>query len=249
MKKYIAGLLALLMVFSFVSCGGNKENDSSANEKGYVPKEKTDFGAYLDEAGFVPGMTQTVFLDKMEGYCYDGQPITEIAIGHYYDSEDGGGYRASDQLFGFSNGYIVEEDGKSSVSINKFYTHTALEGFSLPHGITFEDTLEEAFEKMGLSDNPRENFVADKGSDTEMTLASTDGWRLVFKNLKLTKDPVDYTNPYRIYYSETYTLSLENGKRATVTRDIELCFFDDGFGDKNTLESISIMIKQSSPIS
>lgn len=265
MKKLLAFVLALLMVLSLASCGGKTEKegenippeaDGSMNSgKEDLPSDGSDDGkdrnvktileAYLDGEGFVYGMTQSVFLDKMEGYLYKGQPITDIALGCYYDSEKGGGYSASHDLFGFLNDYSVNEDDRKAVSTNKFYTGTALEGFSLPFGITFEDTLEEAFEKMAF-DDPRESFAADEGSDTNMTLAGTKDtkdWCVVYKNLKRTKDPVEYKTPHRICYSETYTAPLANGQMSTVIREMTLCFFDEGLEGKETLASITITVK------
>ena len=145
-------------------------------------------------------------------------------------------------MFSFFNDYSVNEDNQTAVSTNEFCTRVALDGFSLPFGITFEDTLEKAFEKMAFND-PRKSFAADEGSDTDMTLAATKDWRIVYKNLKLTKDPIEYNTPHRICYNETYTAALANGQTSTAIREVELCFFDEGLEGKETLASITITVK------
>ena len=80
-----------------------------------------------------------------------------------------------------------------------------------------------------------------------MTLAAAKDWRIVYKNLKRTKAPVEYKTPHRICYSETYTAPLANGQMSTVIREMTLCFFDEGLEGKETLASITITVKTVRP--
>ncbi len=253
-KKMTAVFLAVLMLLSFAACAAENVREKENSEKNLpenqeeIPKHVTPFSQYLDAEGFVPGMTQTAFCEKMEGYLYNGTPITEIALGHHFDDENGGGYSASDDLFGFSAKYSVNEEEQVSVSTNSFHTSNALEGLSLPHGITFADTLASAFEKMGLAVNPKENFVADDGSDVEMTLKAEEISRLYFVNMNMTKAPAEYETPYRICYTETYTIPGENGENTLVERSISLWFPSKGLTDKETLDRVSVSVKVTQPI-
>ncbi len=261
-KKTASLLLAVLMLLSFAACAAEDIREQEKNDKSPpipgdqnpptsfedTPKHITPFAQYLDAEGFVPGMTQTVFREKMEGYLYNGTPITEIALGHHFDDENGGGYSASDDLFGFSSKYSVNNEEQVSVSTNRFHTSTSLGGLSLPHGITFADTLASAFEKMGLAVNPKENFAADDGSDVKMTLKNEGNSCLYFMNMNMTKAPVDYETPYRIYYTETYTIPDENGENALVERSISLWFPSKGLTDKETLDYVSVSVRVTKPI-
>lgn len=141
-----------------------------------------------------------------------------------YDGPSGGGWQASDELFGFYNDYTVTEDEQHANYSNRLYTKVQLKGLLLPYEIGFGDSLEGVFEIIGIELNPFNDFWADKNSNTTMTLYSADNATLVFQNLTLTEEPVEYELPYMLIYSEIYEIQQDTGKPIVVERKITLSF-------------------------
>ena len=189
--------------------------------------ESLNFSQYLNDVNFVPGLSQGSFIHKVEGYAYNDTAVTDIIAGMNYDGPSGGGWQATGDLFGFYNDYKVTDDEKYANYSNSLYSNVQLKGLPLPYNIKFGDSLDDVFEVIGIGLDQYGNFTPDKNSDTDITLYSNDTETLLFQNLKLTKEPVDYEFPFVLTYTETYNVQQDGGKSIVVHRVIKLSFDDD----------------------
>ena len=175
----------------------------------------------------------------VEGYAYNGTAVTDIIAGVNYDGPKGGGWQVSDDLFGFYNDYTVTEDEKHANYSNRLRTKVPLNGLPLPYDVEFGDTLAEVFEIFGIELDPHSDFSPDKNSDTNMTLYSNGTAALVFQNLKLTKEPVDYELPFVLFYTEAHEIQQDGGKPIVADRVIRLSF-DDSENTNLVLVEVSV---------
>lgn len=189
--------------------------------------ESLNFSQYLNDVNFVPGLSQGSFIHQVEGYAYNDTAVTDIIAGMNYDGPSGGGWQATGDLFGFYNDYKVTDDEKYANYSNSLYSKVQLKGLPLPYNIKFGDSLDDVFEVIGIGLDQYGNFTPDKNSDTDITLYSNDTETLLFQNLKLTKEPVDYEFPFVLTYTETYNVQQDGGKSIVVHRVIKLSFDDD----------------------
>ena len=189
--------------------------------------ESLNFSQYLNDVNFVPGLSQGSFIHQVEGYAYNDTAVTDIIAGMNYDGPSGGGWQATGDLFGFYNDYKVTDDEKYANYSNSLYSKVQLKGLPLPYDIKFGDSLDNVFEVIGIGLDQYGNFTPDKNSDTDITLYSNDTETLLFQNLKLTKEPVDYEFPFVLTYTETYNVQQDGGKSIVVHRVIKLSFDDD----------------------
>lgn len=190
----------------------------SADEYGDI---LTAFSAFLDDEGFVSGMTQGQMTGIADRYAYEGRTIHKTIAGFHWDGTDGGGWKCMGELFGVSNEY------RSGVYTNSLYTSVPLDGLTLPFGITFDDALSAVLGKLGLPVDPDE-FVPDRENGLSMTILSRDG-----RSLTLTdyfRDPIaDYAFRRRLTFTEK-TLVTNGGSTTAVERRIELNFADETKG-------------------
>ena len=198
------------------------------------------FSDYLTDIGFVAGLSQGNFISMVEQYKYNGTAVTDILAGLHYDGPHGGGWQATDKLFGFYNDYTVSNDEKTANYTNCIYTKTELEGLILPYDIKFTDTVKDIFDKIGIESSAFENFTPDKNTDTVITLYDDGTSTLVFENLTESKAPVEYEPPCKIIYTET-NISENGGMPTTVNRTIRLCA--DSF-DKDSLSRVEIKVEE-----
>lgn len=210
-----------------------------------VPPLINSFSEFLDNENFVARLSQSGLFEQMEKYAYEGEKITDVIHGEFYDGPFGGGFVASGELFGYKNDFYG--DGGNNKYSNSFYTHVVLDGLRLPYGINFNDTLTETFEKIGIETDPYDGFVGDSGSDTAMTLLEGDSSTLIFRDLKRTKEPVDYENPYELIFKETGLLSLDDGRIDTVERTVLLSFADHGGKENDALCYLSVSVEENYP--
>ena len=250
-KQWLCFLALALWLSSAPSCGAREPKADPAKDTVVTVdrtpdnREEDGFARFLDAENFVSALSQGDLMEQMATYSYEGTPITDLVVGFHYDGEQGGGYGASGALFGFRNDFTVT-DGMAAYS-NQFYTETALEGLELLYGVEMGDTLTEVFKKIGHVKDPYRDFKADEGSDVNMTLNENGRAQLIFQNLKLTQDPVEYERPYVLGYVETYAESLSDGRDATVERTIQMVFHDRDGGENDTLARVEIRVCRSYP--
>ena len=192
-----------------------EENTAEVNR---IPEADISvFSDFLDREGFVKGMSQGTLLDIAEKYSKDLDPSI-VPVYCHYDGEFGGGCMASGELFGYTNDYH-SKDGKVRYA-NSLYTAVEIKGLTLPGGITFDDSVGDALEKLGIDRNIYQKTVMEHSSTTyleQLPLYNENGVSLVFTNWAMTQLPVETLYHYVITYSE---------KVGTVTRTVTLSFLD-----------------------
>ena len=213
----------------------SKDHPENQEERKFL----SHLSQYLGDINFVPGVSQSEFITMVEGYAYNGTAVTDIIAGVNYDGPKGGGWQVSDDLFGFYNDYTVTEDEKHANYSNRLRTKVPLNGLPLPYDVEFGDTLAEVFEIFGIELDPHSDFSPDKNSDTNMTLYSNGTAALVFQNLKLTKEPVDYELPFVLFYTEAHEIQQDGGKPIVADRVIRLSF-DDSENTNLVLVEVSV---------
>lgn len=242
MKQYVALLLVVLFVFCMSSC--DKSNDdlnfsdnsnNDFNDEFDVSAAATaqtnpyGFSEYIDSENFVPGINQGDFLEQMGKYKYNGEAITDIIGGFHYDGLSGGGYMTSGGLFGFKNDYTAESGSKYAVYKNEFHTSVALDGLTLPNEISFEDTLVDIFEKLGIEYNdfvPDGQTQGEASAYGEMTLYTDEASSLKIKRLpkKDSEHSQEKHYEYVLSYTEIYQGEFRDGKKEIITRSISFSF-------------------------
>ncbi len=206
-----------------------------------------DFAEYLDKMNFVSGVSQKDLCEMMKKYTYEGKRITDVLDGANFVAPNASGYSANGDHFGFKNEYRIVLSESKENSTNSFYTKVELGGLTLPYGITFEDTITDVFEKLGIEKDPKEDFVVDPDctNGTAMTIWKNENSSLTLYNLSLTTAPVDFEHRYKLEYTETYQ-EQKDGKTVTVTRSVEFYIektFDAG---DDTVDEFRITVKESS---
>ena len=238
--KCFCVFLSLLMLIGLVSC-----NDvENANQNTVTELDITAFAAWLDSEGFVPAMSQSKMLQKMDSYTYNDVSVKKATVGYFYDGQYGGGYSSNGENFGFHNNYTASQNGETADYSNSFYTQVPLDGLTLPFEIEFGDTLRDALTKMGISQKLPSDFTPDKGEDSAMTLYSDERYTLVFNNLNLSKEPIETDAPYELIFTENYIFTRGNGKESNVTRTIKLTFT----ADQNELHEFHLQISENYPL-
>ena len=192
-----------------------EENTAEVNR---IPEADISvFSDFLDREGFVKGMSQGQLLDLAEKYA-EGLDPSIVPVYCHYDGEFGGGCMASGELFGYTNDYH-SKDGKVRYA-NSLYTAVEIKGLALPGGITFDDSVGDALEKLGIDRNIYQKTVMEHSSTTyleQLPLYNENGVSLVFTNWAMTQLPVETLYHYVITYSEIV---------GTVTRTVTLSFLD-----------------------
>ena len=220
MKQITTILISACMLLFFSSCEKDELEPINTIPDADIPA----FTAWLDNEGFIPGLSQGEMIQKMETYTQNGESVANQALGLHYDDYNGGGYAAFSDNFGFRNDYQASDNKKTADYTNTFYTRVPLDGLALPCGIEFEDTLRDVLNKLSISTDPSASFTADEGSDTVMTLYRDERYTLVFKNFLLSKEPIEVDIPYELIFTENYTFTLESGRESNVTRTVKLTF-------------------------
>ena len=242
MKQYVALLLVVLFVFCMSSCDKSNDDlnfsDNSNNDfndefdvsaAATAPTNPYGFSEYIDSENFVPGINQGDFLEQMGKYKYNGEAITDIIGGFHYDGLSGGGYMTSGGLFGFKNDYTAESGSKYAVYKNEFHTSVALDGLTLPNEISFEDTLVDIFEKLGIEYNdfvPDGQTQGEASAYGEMTLYTDEASSLKIKRLpkRDSEDSQEKHYEYVLSYTEIYQGEFRDGKKEIITRSISFSF-------------------------
>ena len=226
--------LSMLMLLGLVGC-------ADVEKPNITQQDVAVLTVWLDDEGFVPGISQSEMKDKMDGYTYNGRLSVGNIPGVHYDGQNGGGYIANGGKYGFNNDFSASEDRTTAVYTNSFYTRVPLDGLTLPCGIEFDNALRDVTEKLGIAIKLPSKFTPDGGTDDTMTLYKDERYTLIFKNLNLSKEPIMTEAPYELVFTENYTFTRENGSVSNVTRTIKLSFTPD----ENMLHEIGVIIQES----
>ena len=238
MKKTAAVFLALLLaagcLFSLAGCG-----------KRYTP---SDLSAYLDDLGFVAGMSQLAFAEKAEKI--EGDTVK----GRYWDGVDCYGWDAIGTN-SYSNSYFETEEGVA-VYRNIVLINVIPKGLKMPAGIRFSDTLAKVLKKLSVEGDPVSAFTPDPGAPDVMTLFSEGNVTLKLIDRRLTPTETEETDPgtiecvwdigypIELEFSEVTTRPLDYDRTDTVTRTVRFRFADRG----NTLECFCIDVTERYPL-
>ncbi len=225
MKKYVVLFLLIVCISSLLGCAQQKADTFPT----FPILQPTGFTEFLDNENFLPGTGQGTFRSQMDKYSYEGTPISE-GMGLHYDGPSGGGYSLRGKKYGFSNDYTVNEADETATYSNRFYTNVALDGLSLPYGMTFDDTLAIMLQKLNIDVDPQSDFVSDKENEGAMTLQSDDSSSLVLINYLLLPDRSEkQIYDFELVYTERYQTTREDGSVTNVTRSIILSFSDENY--------------------
>lgn len=188
--------------------------------------------AYLDEEGFVPGMSQAEFIAKAEEI--EGGEVE----GMHYDGVQGGGWQAGGTFAYYTNDYRADEEQKYAVYSNKVTVNAESEGLNSPAGIRFSDTLPDVLKKLSVEGDPINVFTPDPGRTDVMTLYAEGN-----ATLKLSR-VTDLGLPTRLEFVETSTRTLDDGRVDTVVRRITFSFADGN----GTLNNYTISVTERYPL-
>ncbi len=226
MKRTLLILLTTVICLSPLAGCDSKKPEEQKNVDLIPNTNIFGFSEFLDNETFIPGVSQGDFMDHIEKYTYNGEKL-EIA-GFHYDSRYGGGMGFNGSYYGGRNDYTVTDDEKYAIYSNSFYTLVELDNLDLPYGISFEDTLADAFAKIGIDKDPYEGFVSDEDEAWIMTLRDDGKTKLEFTNYKLMPgESGKALYDYELKYSETYQTVRADGREATVTRYVKMSFNDE----------------------
>ena len=185
---------------------------------GLVP---TVFSQYMDGYGFVGELSESDFvIGVLSQFSYEGQPLSELPITSgsgelpdggftstiFYEDEHGG------LEFGYTSMIPTYTNERSEYGLR---TQTALEGFALPYGMVWGDTLEAALKKLDV-----------EISTPPVASGETLLYQVGNKSLCLVSDR-EATVPYRLVFKETVTSSVSAYRSATVERTLTLSFGQD----------------------
>ena len=222
MKKTAAFLMALLLLagclFMLAGCG-----------KRYTA---ADLSAYLDEEGFVAGMSQQSFIEKVEKI--EGEKVGVLQ----WDGEHGGGCEINSTNGSYSNGYVADEDEGEAVYYNTYNTLSMtanLKGLKLPAGIRFSDTLADVLKKLSVEGDPVNEFTPDPGETDLMTLYAEGNVTLRLARVGIA---------LRLEFIERSARTMDDGRIDAVTRKVGFSFADGN----GTLKNYSISVTERYPL-
>jgi hypothetical protein len=233
MKKMIVFLLAVtLLGTTLIGCSPKKTLIETLDD---------GFTDFLDAENFVHSSSQISFREQVEQYTYNGQPLKDVLQVIYHDGLTGGECSGKGEHFGYTNNYERKLFSRKVNYTNSFYTQVALDNLTLPYGIDFDDTITEVFEKMDVTLDAEQDFVADdeKKDATIMTLYEEDGRTLVLRNYLQDKSTKKHTYNFVLTYQETYRSTRSNGKKTNVTRTVTL-----SFGTDDVLDEMNVSVKE-----
>lgn len=223
MKKTAAFLMALLLLagclFALAGCG-----------KRYTA---ADLSAYLDKEGFVAGMSQKEFVEKVEKI--EGEKVKVLQ----WDGDQCGGCEINSTNGSYSNGYVAVEDEGEAVYYNTISVTANLKGLKLPAGIRFSDTPSDVLKKLSVEGDPLSEFTPDPETTDVMTLFAGGNVALKLTDHRLTQTETEETDPGTVVcvwdvkyplvleFSEVTTRPLDYDRTDTVTRTVRFLFADE----------------------
>ena len=201
--------------------------DLGVSETDETEQSPSVLSAYLDEEGFVPGMSQAEFIAKAEEI--EGGEVE----GMHYDGVQGGGWQAGGTFAYYTNDYRANEEEKYAVYSNRVTVLAESEGLNPPAGIRFSDTPSDVLKKLSVEGDPVNEFTPDPGKTDVMTLYAEGN-----ATLKLSR-VTDLGTPTRLEFVETSTRTLDDGRVDTVVRRITFSFADGNGTLKNYMISVT----------
>ena len=223
MKKTAAFLMALLLtagcLFMLAGCG-----------KRYTA---ADLSAYLDKEGFVAGMSQKEFVEKVEKI--EGEKVGVLQ----WDGVQSGGCEINSTYGSYSNGYVAVEDEGEAVYYNTISVTANLKGLKMPAGIRFSDTPSDVLKKLSVEGDPLSEFTPDPETTDVMTLFAGGNVALKLTDHRLTQTETEETDPGTVVcvwdvkyplvleFSEVTTRPLDYDRTDTVTRTVRFLFADE----------------------
>ena len=165
--------LALLMLVS-VSC---KQNKIVPAENALADMERflTVYDVDYEITGKQP------FDDWLSGFRYENGKLKDYAETHSSKSETKWSYGGYSDAFDFMN--LILTDGTTVTESASLKLYQLLDGMTIPCGVTYEDSFDEAAIRFGFGEDLRKRFSADEGSKTDMTLKSDGSKKVVYRNL------------------------------------------------------------------
>ncbi len=230
MKKHFILFLSLICALSLFGCDRHKDNGNAAS---------LSFAEFLDNENFITGANQSDFFDCINKYSLDGKSLFELGMTVQYDRADGGGSSTAAKGFGFSDDYSESEDGKTAIMTNRFHTKGPIDGLTLPHGITFDDTLTDVLQKLGIKTDCKNGFVSDKDNKSTMTLQSDSSSSLKLTDLFFVDAPIETEYRFELKYTENYKSVRKDGRTTDVTRYVLMSFSG---GDSEKLEKFEMFV-------
>lgn len=181
----------------------------------------TVLSRYLDAYGFVGKLSESDFvIGVLSQFSYEGQPLSELPITSGSGELPDGGFTSTIFYaeehgaleFGYTSMIPTYTNERSEYGLR---TQTALEGFALPYGMVFGESLEEALKKLNV-----------EISTPPVASGETLLYQVGNKSLCLVSDR-EATVPYRLVFKETVTSTVSAYRSATVERTLTLSFEQD----------------------
>ena len=188
--------------------------------------------AYLDEEGFVPGMSQSDFIAKAE--AIEGGEVE----GMHYDGVQGGGWQAGGAFAYYTNDYRANDEEKYAIYSNTVTMLAESEGLKLPAGIRFSDTLADVLKKLSVEGDPLNEFSPDPGRTDVMTLYAEGNVTLRLARVN------DVGISLRLEFTERSVRSMDDGRVETVTRRVDFSFA----GENGTLKNFIVGVTERYPL-
>lgn len=216
MKKsthILAFLLVLVCCFSLISCDSrNIQNCQSA----------------LDALGFSGMPSENDFFALAESFSLDGKTMKELLI-YDYDTANGKGKTNSNDTLKMEQETVPDKDEKYRLTYQYFLTYHALDGLTLPEGLTIGDSLATALDKLVGDKNAAREFVGDGEFVYEMILCEKDGATIAYRDTS--KDPKHGAHRfiYQIRYTDEIRKMTDEGSVVT-KRTLILSFDNDAEG-------------------
>ena len=223
-KHILALLTALTLLLSFAAC---EARDLKA------------FGDSLDALGFSEMHTAEEFFALADNFSRDGKTASELM--EY--QMDNGKYvihtNANDTLT-MKQETRIEEDGKFATTFQQFATYIALDGLTLPRGVTVGMSLEDALEALVGNTKALTKFKPTDGYKFEMLLAGKNGASIVFRDMTQDETVSSYAYRYQIRYTDEVRYMTESGS-VGVKRTCVLSF--DNTAEGHPLTMIEIVLE------
>ena len=206
--------------------------DLGGIETDETEQSQSVLSAYLDEEGFVPGMSQSDFIAKAE--AIEGGEVE----GMHYDGVQGGGWQAGGAFAFYTNDYRANDEEKYAIYSNTVMMLAESEGLKLPAGIRFSDTLADVLKKLSVEGDPVNEFSPDPGR-TDVTTLYAEG------NVTLRLARVnDVGISLRLEFTERSVRSMDDGRVETVTRRVDFSFA----GENGTLKNFIVCVTERYPL-
>jgi hypothetical protein len=190
------------------------------------------FTEFLDREGFTEHLNQMDFEQKMEAYIVDGEALWGLVGPSYMCGDVNNTIFGWGELYGYEHSSSRYED--RSVSTYSVYTDVLFDGFTLPYGLAYGNSLETVARRLGLDASPLKNFTPDDADEPYlMTLWQKEDASLTFEDLRQMPH-LTTTRPFILTYTETSEETNEAGELVKIRREVELRFDEDA-----TLRTIS----------